>query len=83
MKVLTFPDPDPGSRPPNLCPAVASCAQLPKQEGIWASINMDGGGSRTLVIEENGEPVVLNLPTGDNTFWKQRAVLKHLGLYIG
>ena len=58
MKVLTFPGPDPGPRPPNFCSAV-------------------------LAIEENGEPVVLNLPTGDNIFWKQRAVLKHLGLYIG
>ena len=45
--------------------------------------HMDDGGSSTLAIEENGEPVVLNIPTGEVTFGKQRAVLNHFGLHIG
>jgi len=56
---------------------------LLKQEEAWIGVNMDDGGSSTLAIEENGEPVVLNIPTGEVTFGKQRAVLNHFGLHIG
>ncbi|MGE5249417.1 MAG: phosphodiester glycosidase family protein, partial [Bacteroidota bacterium] len=59
-----------------------TCAQVLKQEGAWVGVNMDGGGSSTLVIEEKGAPLVLNVPTDDNIFGKQRPVLNHFGLYI-
>lgn len=32
--------------------------------GVWEGLNLDGGGSTTLVLEEDGRPVVRNEPAG-------------------
>lgn len=50
--------------------------------GAWDAINLDGGGSSTLVMaDENGEPVVLNSPIHLGIPGNERPVGNHLGIY--
>jgi exopolysaccharide biosynthesis protein len=53
------------------------------EQGGWRAINMDGGGSSTLVVEsENGRPVVLNTPVhGRIPPGIERPVATHFGVY--
>jgi hypothetical protein len=49
--------------------------------GAWNAINLDGGGSSTLVIEgPDGKPVLLNHPCGPPV-GAQRRVANHLGVF--
>lgn len=51
--------------------------------GAYDGINMDGGGSSTLVIKGiDGAPRVLNQPIDNNLPGKERAVANHLGIFI-
>jgi uncharacterized protein YgiM (DUF1202 family) len=51
--------------------------------GIYTGVNMDGGGSSTMVIKgADGKPRVLNSPIDMNVPGKERAVANHLGLFI-
>jgi hypothetical protein len=51
--------------------------------GIYTGVNMDGGGSSTLVIRRLDKiSRVLNSPIDQNVPGKQRAVANHLGLFI-
>ncbi len=51
--------------------------------GVYTGVNLDGGGSSTLVIKgADGKPRVLNSPIDLNVPGKERAVGNHLGLYI-
>ena len=52
-------------------------AQLQIEYGADDAVNMDGGGSSTLVIDNNGEPAILNTPSDG----AERAVANHLGIY--
>jgi hypothetical protein len=46
-------------------------------------MNLDGGGSSTLVIEgEDGQPVILNSPIDHYIPGTERPVANHLGIYI-
>ncbi|MEN8171620.1 MAG: phosphodiester glycosidase family protein [Chloroflexota bacterium] len=45
--------------------------------GAHSAINLDGGGSSTLVVENNGGSKTLNTPTDGS----ERAVANHLGIY--
>jgi exopolysaccharide biosynthesis protein len=58
-------------------------AQLMISHDSHTAINMDGGGSSTLVIEgRDGNPVVLNSPIDQNVPGAERAVANHLGIFI-
>ncbi len=51
--------------------------------GAYTGINMDGGGSSTLVIKGvDGLPRVLNIPIDSNIPGRERAVANHLGIFI-
>ncbi|MBZ0294759.1 MAG: phosphodiester glycosidase family protein [Anaerolineae bacterium] len=50
---------------------------------LYDALNLDGGGSSTLVIrDENGQPVVLNSPINHGLPGHERAVANHLGIYL-
>jgi hypothetical protein len=57
-------------------------ADLMKSFGAYYAINMDGGGSSTLVVEENGKPKILNSPIDKGIPGRERAVANHLGIFI-
>lgn len=50
--------------------------------GCHSALNMDGGGSSTLVINENGTVRILNNPVHRGRPGSERAVANHLGLLI-
>jgi hypothetical protein len=44
---------------------------------------LDGGGSSTMVFEEdNGEPVILNSPIDNYIPGRERPVANHFGVYV-
>lgn len=58
----------------------AELAQLMLEKNVHSAMNMDGGGSTTLVIEgDNGQPVVLNSPIHQGIPGNERPVANHLG----
>lgn len=61
---------------------VAELAQILVDYGAHEAMNMDGGGSSTLVMEaENGQPVVLNSPIDNQIPGRERPVGNHLGIF--
>lgn len=57
-------------------------AGLLLEYGVFDGMNMDGGGSTTLVMEdENGHPLVLNSPIDSNVPGRERPVANHLGIF--
>lgn len=51
--------------------------------GVYNAINLDGGGSSTLVIEgADGQPLVLNSPIHQHIPGKERPVANHIGIKI-
>lgn len=57
-------------------------AGLMQEYGAYTALNLDGGGSSTLVIEgDGGEPEVLNSPIQNNVPGRERPVATHLGIY--
>ena len=58
-------------------------AELLISYGVYTGVNMDGGGSSTMVIKGiDGKARILNSPIDQNIPGKERAVANHLGLYI-
>jgi len=58
-------------------------AQLMIDLGAYHAMNMDGGGSSTLVIEGvDGKPVILNSPIDNYIPGRERPVANHLGIYV-
>jgi hypothetical protein len=58
-------------------------ADLVIEYGGYTALNLDGGGSSTLVIEdENGHPDVLNSPIDNRIPGRERPVANHLGIFI-
>ena len=61
---------------------LAELAQIFAERKVYSVMNMDGGGSSTLVIEgENGEAEILNSPVHQGIPGNQRPVGNHLGFY--
>ncbi|MEM8485812.1 MAG: phosphodiester glycosidase family protein [Bacteroidota bacterium] len=58
------------------------CAQLLKEAGATDVLNLDGGGSTTLVIKQDGEQQVFNAPYHTRVVMRQRPVANHLGIQI-
>ena len=57
-------------------------AQLMLDEHIYSAMNMDGGGSSTLVMEgEDGQPEILNSPIHQHIPGNERPVANHLGFF--
>jgi hypothetical protein len=59
---------------------VKSLAKL----GVYNAINLDGGGSTTLVLanpDKEGKPKTLNAPTHTKIPMRDRPVANHLGFY--
>lgn len=58
-------------------------AQLLLDQGAFVAMNLDGGGSSTLVIEgDDGEPKILNSPIDHYIPGTERPVGTHLGIYV-
>ncbi|HSL46585.1 MAG TPA: phosphodiester glycosidase family protein [Anaerolineales bacterium] len=58
-------------------------AELMIEQGAFMAMNMDGGGSSTMVIEgENGEPRILNSPVDSMIPGRERPVGNHLGIFV-
>jgi exopolysaccharide biosynthesis protein len=54
-----------------------------KSFGAHHAINMDGGGSSTMVIRGiDGKPRILNSPIEGNAPGTERSVVNHLGVFI-
>jgi hypothetical protein len=61
----------------------ADLAQLLIDQGAHSAMSLDGGGSSTLVIQnENGETVILNSPIDNYIPGRERPVANHFGVYI-
>ncbi len=61
---------------------LAELAVIMAEYGIFHAINLDGGGSTTLVIAgADGQPVVLNSPIHQGLADNERPVGSHLGIY--
>jgi hypothetical protein len=61
----------------------AELAQLLLEQKVYAGMNMDGGGSTTLVIQgADGEPQVLNSPIHNGVVGRERPVGNHLGFGV-
>ena len=57
-------------------------ADLLIEYGVYTAMAMDGGGSSTLVIEEDGRAKILNSPIDSHIPGRERPVANHLGVYI-
>jgi hypothetical protein len=61
---------------------VRELAQLMLDEGAHNAMNMDGGGSTTLVVAgTDGQAVVINSPVHQGVVGRERPVANHLGIY--
>jgi hypothetical protein len=62
---------------------VEELAQILVDNGAHKGLELDGGGSSTLVIEdENGQPLVLNSPVHQGANGRERPVATHIGFFI-
>jgi len=62
--------------------SLSGLAEILVDYGAWRGINMDGGGSTTLVIQdENGNPRLLNSPIHQGIPGNERPVGNHLGFF--
>jgi hypothetical protein len=58
-------------------------AQILLENGAYRGMELDGGGSSTLVIEgDDGQPLVLNSPVHQGIDGRERPVATHIGFYI-
>ncbi len=59
-------------------------ADLMRSLGAHYAMNLDGGGSTTLVVQgTNGQPRVLNSPIDNYIPGRERPVANHLGIFVG
>jgi len=56
-------------------------AELLAQMGADTALNLDGGGSTTLVVMHQGQPKVLNAPIHTKLPMQERVVANHLGFF--
>jgi hypothetical protein len=57
-------------------------AEIMRAHGAYTAVNLDGGGSSTLVVEaDSGRPQILNSPIDNRIPGRERPVANHLGVY--
>ena len=56
-------------------------AQLAVDLGCDRALNLDGGGSSTLVVKQNGKIKVLNAPIHTRILMRERPIANHLGFF--
>ena len=56
-------------------------ASILVEHGAYIGMNLDGGGSSTLVMERGSRPAVLNTPINNGIPGRERPVGNHLGIY--
>ncbi|MCC7448755.1 MAG: phosphodiester glycosidase family protein [Anaerolineae bacterium] len=62
--------------------SIADVADVMLKYGAYTGLNLDGGGSSTLVAQgKSGESVVLNSPIDNRIPGRERPVANHLGIY--
>ena len=61
--------------------SLAELTDIFKQLGVDAAVNLDGGGSATLVAEIGSKPTVLNAPMQTKIPLRERPVANNLGFY--
>jgi len=61
---------------------LAELAEIMMYYGADTAMNLDGGGSSTLVVQGPLGPRVLNSPIDNNIPGRERAVGNHLGIFI-
>jgi exopolysaccharide biosynthesis protein len=58
-------------------------AQLLIDFGARYAMNLDGGGSSTMVVQgEDGQPLILNSPIDNYIPGRERPVANHLGIFL-
>lgn len=58
-------------------------ARLMKDLGAYYAMNLDGGGSSTMVVQgKDGQPQILNSPIDNFIPGRERPVANHLGIYV-
>ncbi len=50
--------------------------------GAYTAMLLDGGGSSALVVEEGGQPQILNTPIEKRIPGRERPVANHLGIFV-
>jgi hypothetical protein len=60
---------------------IAELTQIAQDLGAYKALNLDGGGSTTLVISKNNKPKLLNAPIHTKLPMRERPVANHLGFY--
>jgi exopolysaccharide biosynthesis protein len=58
---------------------LAELAQIFEQLGVDTALNLDGGGSATLVAKTTAKPILLNAPIHTKIPMRERPVANHLG----
>ena len=59
-------------------------AKILLSHGAYFAMSMDGGGSSTLVVEdESGQPRILNSPVDQLVPGRERPVANHIGIFVG
>ncbi|MEM8857872.1 MAG: phosphodiester glycosidase family protein [Chloroflexota bacterium] len=56
--------------------------KLLAEAGAYESLNLDGGGSTTLIIEQDGQQQLMNSAIHTRVVMRQRPVANHLGIRI-
>ncbi|MEL6457081.1 MAG: phosphodiester glycosidase family protein [Cyanobacteria bacterium J06636_27] len=60
---------------------IAELTGIVQKLGAYTALNLDGGGSTTLVMTKNGKPKLLNSPIHTKLPMHERPVANHLGFY--
>ena len=64
--------------------SVKELAALMQSLGAAYSMDLDGGGSSTMVVQgSNGQPRILNSPIDNYIPGRERPVANHLGIFVG
>jgi hypothetical protein len=60
--------------------SLAELAGVLRDLGAVDAINLDGGGSATLVVADHGRPLILNSPIHTGVPGRERPSANHLGV---
>lgn len=60
---------------------IAQLTSIATKLGAYKALNLDGGGSTTLVMAKNKKPRLLNAPSHTKLPMRERPVANHLGFY--